>query len=115
MKSGRAKRPARLAWFGGTVSTPQRMLVRVTAGHVAAAIGDVKTFFELQAQRCANLGIDVADFPISHVAHRSRTWREYVATRDDLERVASAPRRSLAAARDRPLVVLFGEDADEAD
>jgi predicted metalloenzyme YecM len=50
----------------------------------------VRAFFELQAQRCADLGIDVADFPISHVAHRSRTWREYVATRDDLERVASA-------------------------
>jgi predicted metalloenzyme YecM len=66
------------------------MLVRVTADQVAAAIGDVKTFFELQAQRCVNLGIDVADFPISHVAHRSRTWREYVATRDDLERLASA-------------------------
>ena len=68
----------------------QRMLVQVTADRVAAAIGDVKAFFALQAQRCADLGIDVADFPIGHVAHRSRTWREYVATRDELERVASA-------------------------
>lgn len=62
----------------------------MTADHVAAAIGDVRAFFELQAQRCVDLGIDVTDFPISHVAHRSRTWREYVVTRDDLERVASA-------------------------
>jgi hypothetical protein len=68
----------------------QRMLVHANADHVGAAIGDVKAFFVLQAQRCADLGIDVADFPIGHVAHRSRTWREYVATRDELERVASA-------------------------
>ncbi len=66
------------------------MLGRVTANQVAAAIGDVRAFFELQAQRCADLGIDVADYPIGHVAHRSRTWLDYVATRDELERVASA-------------------------
>ncbi len=62
----------------------------MTANHGAAAIGDVKTFFELQAERCADRGIDVSDFPIGHVAHRSRTWREYVATRDELEQIASA-------------------------
>jgi predicted metalloenzyme YecM len=60
------------------------------ADQVAAAIGDVKAFFELQARRCADLGIDVAELPIGHVAHRSRTWRDYVATRAELERVASA-------------------------
>jgi len=62
----------------------------MTASQVEAAIGDVKAFFELQARRCADLGIDVADYPVGHVAHRSRTWREYVATRDELERFASA-------------------------
>ena len=74
----------------GSRSGALRRLVRVIAHRVAAAIGDVKAFFALQAQRCADLGIDVADLPIGHMAHRSRTWREYVATRDELEGVASA-------------------------
>lgn len=64
--------------------------LRMNADQVVAAIGNVKAFFELQARRCADLGIDVADLAIGHVAHRSRTWRDYVATRDELERVASA-------------------------
>jgi predicted metalloenzyme YecM len=66
------------------------MLARVSADRVTATIGDVRAFFELQAGRCAQVGIDVADFPIGHVAHRSRTWREYVEIRDALEPFASA-------------------------
>jgi predicted metalloenzyme YecM len=62
---------------------------------VVAAIGDVSAFFELQAQRCASLGIDVTNLPIGHVAHRSRTWRDYVTTRDALERVASGNRENV--------------------
>ena len=62
----------------------------MTADHVAAAIGDVMAFFALQAQRCADLGIDVADFPIGHVAHRSRTPAGERARRPDAYQYDSA-------------------------
>ena len=50
----------------------------------------LRGFVAQQDRRCRSLGIDVSGYAISHVAVRCRTWDEYVATRDSLERVASA-------------------------
>ncbi len=58
-------------------------------------IGDVPAFYDLQAGRCGELGIEVADLPISHVAYRTRTWREYVELRDRLEQLAIANRENV--------------------
>lgn len=48
-------------------------------------LDDVPGFCSAQADKCARLGIDVSNFPVSHVAIRTRTWREYVALRDGIE------------------------------
>lgn len=53
-------------------------------------VGDVQSFFDLQASRCSDLGIDVTPLPVSHVAYRTRTWREYVSLRRQLEELCSA-------------------------
>ena len=58
-------------------------------------IGDVAAFYELQAGRCRSLGIEVADLPVSHVAYRARTWREYVGLRDRLETFCIANRENM--------------------
>jgi hypothetical protein len=50
----------------------------------------VPEFYAEQAAKCAELGIDVAGFPVSHVALRTRTWRDYVELRDALEQVSTA-------------------------
>lgn len=49
----------------------------------------VPEFYAEQAAKCAVLGIDVAGFPVSHVAVRTRTWRDYVELRDALEQVST--------------------------
>ncbi len=53
-------------------------------------LDDIPRFERQQAQRCARIGIDVSAMPVSHVAVRCRTWREYVALRDELETLCSA-------------------------
>lgn len=53
---------------------------------VADVLGDAKAFYGQQRDRCAALGIDVRGLPVGHLACRMRTWAEYVAARDELER-----------------------------
>jgi predicted metalloenzyme YecM len=51
---------------------------------------EVQAFHARQLARLAELGIDAAGFPVSHVALRVPTWRAYVEARDGLEAVATA-------------------------
>jgi predicted metalloenzyme YecM len=55
-----------------------------------AFLADVPGFEALQRARCDELGIDVRGYDVSHVAVRCRTWAQYLAHRDDLERRAVA-------------------------
>lgn len=48
-------------------------------------LAEIPAFYHRQAQRCAELGLDVAGFGSSHVAIRTRTWRDYVTLRDQIE------------------------------
>jgi len=57
---------------------------------VAAVLDEVADFEALQRSRCAELGIDVAGYTVSHVAVRCRTWVQYVAYRDRIESRAVA-------------------------
>src|SRR5262249_53422770 len=50
----------------------------------------VPEFYQRQISRLAALGVDAAGYPLSHVAMRVPTWREYVAARTRLEAVATA-------------------------
>lgn len=49
-----------------------------------------REFYDRQVARCADLGIDASVYPISHLAVRVPTWREYVAARDEMESYATA-------------------------
>lgn len=58
-------------------------------GDVAVLRRVVPDFYEQQIDRLADLGIDAAGYPVSHIAVRVPTWREYVAARSSLEAVAT--------------------------
>jgi predicted metalloenzyme YecM len=49
-----------------------------------------REFYDRQVARCAEIGIDASAYPISHLAVRVPTWREYVAARDAMEAYATA-------------------------
>ena len=53
-------------------------------------LGLVPAFEAEQAERCRERGIDVSDLGLSHVAVRCRTWRDYLAAREALERVSTS-------------------------
>lgn len=53
-------------------------------------IARIPAFVAQQQARCKAVGIETRDFPIGHVAIRCRTWTEYLAARDDFERVSVA-------------------------
>jgi predicted metalloenzyme YecM len=46
---------------------------------------ELPRFHEQQVKRCAQLGLEVEDLGLSHVAVRIRTWNEYVGARDSIE------------------------------
>jgi predicted metalloenzyme YecM len=58
-------------------------------------LDELPPFFAQQASRCAELGIDVAQFEVSHAAMRVRTWRDYVRLRDGLEALADGNRENV--------------------
>ncbi len=49
-------------------------------------IGDYQAFFALQRERLSNLHIDISGCEISHLAYRTETYKEYLRTRDQIER-----------------------------
>ena len=46
---------------------------------------DAGPFYRRQVDRCSELGIDAGALPVSHLAVRTRTWREYLVLRDEFE------------------------------
>jgi predicted metalloenzyme YecM len=49
-------------------------------------LGDYQAFFSLQLARLNDLQIDISGREISHLAYRTRTHKEYVRKRDEIER-----------------------------
>jgi predicted metalloenzyme YecM len=69
-------------------------------------IGDYRAFAALQRDRLATRGIDIAPFPLSHLAYRVPEWDEYVHLRSLLERHAVANRENVWNGRPISLIVL---------
>jgi predicted metalloenzyme YecM len=46
---------------------------------------DAGPFYRRQVERCSELGIDAGALPVSHLAVRTHTWREYLVLRDEFE------------------------------
>ena len=57
---------------------------------VSPILGDPTGFYRRSCDRLAQLGIDTAGFSISHLAYRTKTYRQYLTVRDALEKHASA-------------------------
>ena len=53
-------------------------------------LGDYTEFYAMQAQRLQNLGIDIEDLEISHLAFRTETLAEYLVVRRELEALCAA-------------------------
>jgi predicted metalloenzyme YecM len=62
-----------------------RPLPDVPVGDVHGLLEAVPAFCARQAAGCLERGIDVSALPISHVAVRARTWRNYLTWRQALE------------------------------
>jgi predicted metalloenzyme YecM len=82
---------------------------------VADIIGDYRTFVARQCDRLAARGIDIAPYPLSHLAYRVPEWEQYVHVRTLLERHATANAENVWNGRPisiillaQPLVVLDG-------
>jgi predicted metalloenzyme YecM len=61
-----------------------------TSDPIAEIIGDYRAFAEMQRERLAARGIDIAPYPLSHLAVRVADWDLYVHQRTLLERHARA-------------------------
>ncbi len=48
-------------------------------------LGDHQAFFSLQQKRLNNLGISISGCELSHLAYRTKTYDEYLRTRDEIE------------------------------
>ena len=62
----------------------------VTSDPIADIIGDYRAFAAMQRDRLVARGIDIAPYPLSHLAVRVADWDLYVHQRTLLERHASA-------------------------
>jgi predicted metalloenzyme YecM len=49
-------------------------------------IGDYQAFFSLQRARLNDLHIDISGYEMSHLAYRTKTYEDYLRTRDKIER-----------------------------
>ncbi len=56
-----------------------------TEMEIGDVLGDYLEFYLRQASRLTELGIDIADYEVSHLAFRVETYREYVGVRDNIE------------------------------
>ena len=57
--------------------------------HVLDLLRRIPDFYTQQCRRCADLEIDCASLDVSHVAIRTRTWRDYLKLREPLEELAT--------------------------
>ena len=86
-----------------------------TSDPIADIIGDYRGFAEMQRDRLAARGIDIAGYPLGHLAIRVPDWDLYVHQRTLLERHARANHESVWNGRpiskivlNEPLLVLDG-------
>src|SRR5512146_599179 len=77
-----------------------------TSDPIAEIIGDYRAFAALQRDRLAARGIDIAPYPLSHLAVRVADWDLYVHQRTLLERHARTNRESVWNGRPISLIVL---------
>ena len=76
------------------------------ADPIADIIGDYRAFAAMQRDRLVARGIDIAPYPLSHLAVRVADWDLYVHQRTLLERHASANRENVWNGRPISLIVL---------
>jgi predicted metalloenzyme YecM len=77
-----------------------------TSDPIAEIIGDYRAFAAMQRDRLVARGIDIAPYPLSHLAVRVADWDLYVHQRTLLERHASANSENLWNGRPISLIVL---------
>ena len=77
-----------------------------TSDPIAEIIGDYRGFAAMQRDRLLARGIDIAPYPLSHLAVRVSDWDLYVHQRTLLERHASANRENFWNGRPISLIVL---------
>lgn len=53
-------------------------------------IGDYQAFFSLQFRRLSDLDIDISGYEISHLAYRTKSNKEYLQTRERIERYCTS-------------------------
>jgi len=75
------------------------------ADPVRDIIGDYRGFAARQRDRLLGLGIDIAAYPLSHVAVRVPEWDQYVEVRGQLERHAVANSENVWNGRPISLIV----------
>jgi len=73
---------------------------------IADIIGDYRAFATMQRDRLLARGIDIAPYPLSHIAVRVADWDLYVHQRTLLERHAKANSENLWNGRPISLIVL---------
>lgn len=73
---------------------------------VGDIIGDYRAFAARQRDRLAERGIDIAGYPLSHLAFRVPEWDQYVHVRTLLERHARANRENVWNGRPISLIAL---------
>src|ERR1700747_644063 len=73
---------------------------------IAEIIGDYRAFAAIQRDRLAARGIDIAPYPLSHLAVRVADWDVYVQQRTLLERHARANREKVWNGRPISLILL---------
>jgi predicted metalloenzyme YecM len=77
-----------------------------TSDPIAEIIGDYRAFAAMQRDRLVARGIDIAPYPLSHLAVRVADWDLYVHQRTLLERHARANSENLWNGRPISLIVL---------
>ncbi|MFC6238750.1 VOC family protein [Longivirga aurantiaca] len=77
-----------------------------TSEPIGDIIGDYRAFAELQRHRLLDRGVDIAGYPLSHLAVRVADWDLYVHQRALLERHATANSENLWNGRPISLIVL---------
>jgi predicted metalloenzyme YecM len=77
-----------------------------TSDPIAEIIGDYRAFAAMQRDRLLARGIDIAPYPLSHIAVRVADWDIYVHQRTLLERHATANRETVWNGRPISLIVL---------
>src|SRR4029453_12585787 len=104
-------RPIRDCVSGRRVVRWRRRCHVATSDPIAEIIGDYRAFAAMQRDRLLTRGIDIAPYPLSHLAVRVADWDLYVHQRTLLERHARANFENVWKGRPISLIVL----ADPAD